>query len=179
MTEGDKKSWFIIHVYSGQEDKVAILIRETAAFQGNDKQIEEIVIPTKKISKLGKKGKITVEKKLFPGYITICMEPSEGLFKLISRTPGVLKFGRMGKAPQQLSPEEAERMLGYVKAEGGKVAEIPFMKGESVKIIDGPFANFTGVIEEMYPDRERVKLMVTIFGRQTPVEVGFVQIEPI
>jgi len=70
-------------------------------------------------------------------------------------------------------------MLGYVKAEGGEVAEIPFMKGESVKIIDGPFANFTGVIEEMYPDRERVKLMVTIFGRQTPVEVGFVQIEPI
>ena len=171
------RRWFIVHVYAGQEHKVADLIREEIAHHGYDDQIE-VLVPAKKISKLGKKGKITVEKKFYPGYIAIQMEPKDELFKVISRTPKVLGFGDKGKNPQPMSKEEAERMLAYAKPEEGRVSEIPFTRGESVKIIDGPFADFTGVIEEMYPERERIKLMVTIFGRQTLVEVGFLQVEP-
>ncbi|MDI6840183.1 MAG: transcription termination/antitermination protein NusG [bacterium] len=172
------RQWFILHVYSGQEHKIANLIREEVAHQEVNNQIE-VIVPTKKISKLGKKGKMTVERKLYPGYIAIQMEPNDVLFKLISRTPGVLGFGGRGKNPQHMSKEEVDRMLAYIKPEESKISEIPFTKGESVKIIDGPFADFTGVIEEIYPERERIKLMVTIFGRQTPVEVGFLQVEPI
>lgn len=172
------KQWFIVHIYSGQEDKVAHLIRERVNHYDMSK-VEEIIIPTRKTSKLGKKGKVEVEKKLFPGYIAIHMEPDEELFKLIARTPGVLSFGKRGREPQPISEEEKDRMLGYIKPEAGKVAEVLFTKGESVKIIDGPFADFTGTIEELYPEKERIKLMVTVFGRQTPVEVSFFQVEPV
>lgn len=172
------KKWFVVHVYSGQEHKVASIIREKIAHYDATK-LEEIIIPTRKTSKFGKKKKTEVEKKLYPGYIVIHMEPEEELFKLIASTQGVLSFGKKGKEPQPILEEEKDRMLGYIKPEAGKVAEVLFTKGESVKIIDGPFADFAGVVEEIYPDKERIKLMVTIFGRQTPVEVSFFQVEPV
>ena len=173
------KQWFIIRV-SGQENKVAELIRKKLAYTGlGEEQIGEVIVPTKKISRLTKKGRIELDKKLYPGYIAIQIEPSEELFKLVSRTPGVLSFGNIGKNPQPISEEEKDRMFGYIKPEPGQVAEIPFTKGDSVKIVDGPFADFAGTVEEIYPDKERIKLMVTIFGRQTPVEIAFSQIEPI
>ncbi|MCK4352871.1 transcription termination/antitermination factor NusG [candidate division WOR-3 bacterium] len=173
------KEWYIIHTYSGQEYKVVDLIRKEIALHNYNGDVEEIIVPAKKLSKLGKKGKVNIEKKLYPGYIAIKMESNEELFKLISQIPNTLKFGDKGKRPQPMLAEEVERMLNYIKPEARKITEVPFIKGESVKIIDGPFTDFVGVVEDLYPERERLKLMVTIFSRQTPVEVNFLQVEPL
>ena len=172
------KQWFIIHVYSGQEYKVAQLIKEKLATCPEPERVEEVIIPTRKASKFGKKGKKEeVERKLYPGYVAIHMEPDTELFKLIASTQGVLSFGKRGKEPQPISEEEKDRMFGYIKPEGAKITETLFAKGETVKIIDGPFSDFTGTVEEIYPDKERIKLMITVFGRQTLVEVAFYQVE--
>ncbi|MBI4722497.1 MAG: transcription termination/antitermination factor NusG [Candidatus Stahlbacteria bacterium] len=170
------KQWFVVYVYSGQEYKVMRLIQEKVASY-NSSKIEEIMVPTRKTSKFSREGKIEVDKKLYPGYVAIYMEPDEELFKVIARTTGILSFGNKGREPQPISEEEKDRMFGYIKPETGKVTEVLFTKGESVKIIDGPFADFNGVVEEVYPDKGRVKLMVTVFGRQTPVDVSFSQVE--
>ncbi|MFA5033318.1 MAG: transcription termination/antitermination protein NusG [bacterium] len=170
------KQWFIIHVYSGQEQKVMDVIRNRFTTSAPNEEIE-IIMPTKKVSKLTKKGTITMEKKLYPGYLVLQVEPKEELIKLISETPGVRSFGGKGKQPQIISEEEVSRMFGYIKPEPGKNVEVPFIKGETVKISTGPFIDFTGVVEEIYPERERLKLMVNILGRQTPVEISFFEVE--
>ncbi len=172
------KQWFVLRV-AGQEHKIAAIIRNKLAHSDMSEEVGEVLVPTKKISRLTKKGRVEIEKRLYPGYIAIQTEPNEKIFKLITQVPGVLSFGSKGKPPQPISEEEKDRMLGYIKPELGMVAEIPFAKGDSAKIVDGPFADFTGTIEEIYPDKERIKLMVTIFGRQTPVEVAFSQVDPI
>jgi len=173
------KQWFVVHVYSGQEHKVAELIRKNLVNSDVEEQVGEVIVPTKKVSRLTKKGRIEIEKKLYPGYIAIQLEPNDEVFKLVARTPGVLSFGTKGRNPHPISEEEKDRMFGYIRPEPGKVAEIPFVKGDSVKIVDGPFVDFSGTVEEIYPDKERVKLMVTVFGRQAPIEVAFFQIEAI
>lgn len=170
------KQWFIIHVYSGQEEKVMGVIKNRVATALPGEEIE-IIMPTKKVSKLSKKGTITIEKKLYPGYLAIQMEPNEELLKVVSQTPGVMSFGGKGRQPQPITDEEVARMFGYIKPEPGKNLEIPFMKGDTLKISAGPFVDFTGVVEEIYSDRERLKLMVNILGRQTPVEVSFFEVE--
>lgn len=170
------KQWYILHVYSGQEQKVMELIKNRIASTLPSEEVE-IIIPTKKVSKLSKKGTITVEKKLYPGYLAIQMESNEDLIKLVSQTPGVMSFGGKGRQPQLITEEEVNRMFGYIKPEPGKNIEVPFMKGDTVKISAGPFVDFTGIVEEIYSDRERLKLMVNILGRQTPVEVSFFEVE--
>lgn len=172
-----KKKWFIVHVLSGYEKKLARIIKQRCIAEGLGDKIDEVVIPTKTVSKLGKKGKISVEKKLYPGYIAVCMEPEKEMLNLISRMHGVMSFAGKGRIPQILDEEESERMLGIATGAEIKDAESRFTKGTSVKVIDGPFAEFNGIIEEVIPERERVKVMVTIFGRQTPVELSFFQIE--
>lgn len=170
------KQWFIIHVYSGQEQKVMDLIKNRFTTLAPTEEIE-IIMPTKKVSKLTKKGTITMDKKLYPGYLVIAIEPKEDSIKLISQTPGVRSFGGKGKQPQLITEEEVSRMFGYIKPESAKNIEIPFIKGETVKISAGPFVDFTGVVEEIYTERERLKLMVNILGRQTPVEISFFEVE--
>lgn len=172
------KEWFILSVYSGQEDRVAQLIQKKLELTEYKDKVT-IVVPTKKTSKPSKEGKIIVEKKLYPGYIAIEMELDESLTKIISRIPGILSFGGKGKVPQKITEEEVHRMFGFIKPEVGKASEIPFIQGESVKVVDGPFADFTGVVEDINSEKEKLKLMITIFGRQTPVEVSFFQVEPI
>jgi len=172
------KEWFILSVYSGQEDKVAQLIKKKLELTDYKDKVE-IVVPTKKTSKPSKEGKVVVEKKLYPGYIAIQMEIDDGLTKILSRIPGILSFGGKGKTPQKITEDEVNRMFGYIKPDATKPTEIPFLQGETVKVVDGPFADFTGVVEEVNSEKERLKLMITIFGRQTPVEVSFFQVEPI
>lgn len=171
------KEWFILHVYSGQEQRITDLIKKR--LESTEYKDVEIIVPTKKTSKLDKTSKITVEKKLYPGYIAIQMEATEKLMKTLSGIQGILSFGGRGKAPQKITEEEVNRMFGYIAPEPGKMTELPFVQGETVKIIEGPFADFTGVVEEIYTEKEKLKLMITIFGRQTPVEVSFFQVEPV
>jgi transcriptional antiterminator NusG len=172
------KQWFIVHVYSGYEKKVADFIREEAQLHNLSHNIEEIFIPTKSVSKLGKGKRITVEKKLYPGYIAILMEPEEGIIELISKLSGVMPFAGKGKRPYLLKESEVNHILGIRTKKGEEKAEMPFQKDETVRIIDGPFTDFTGTVEEVFPERERLKLIVTIFGRATPVELSFLQVEP-
>jgi transcriptional antiterminator NusG len=173
------KKWYVLHVYSGQEEKIVELIKERLKGFIESKEIEEIIIPKRKTTKLTKKGKVEVERRIYPGYIIVNMIPSNEIFKALAKVPGVLKFGAKGRAPQPLKEEEKERILSYIKEGKEKTIEVPFNKGDAVKIIDGPFADFIGKVEEIYPEKERIKLMVTVFGRQTPIEVSFFQVEMI
>jgi transcriptional antiterminator NusG len=172
------KQWFIIHVYSGQEHKIAQILKEKL-FQEHSDKLGEVIVPARTTSRLGKKGRVEIERKLYPGYVAIEMEPDKELFKLIAGAQGVLSFGKRGKEPQPISEEEREKMFGYIRPEAGNVPEVLFTKGDSVRIMDGPFADFTGTVEEISPEKERIKLMVTVFGRPTPVEVSFFQVEEI
>ncbi|HID93101.1 MAG TPA: transcription termination/antitermination factor NusG [bacterium (Candidatus Stahlbacteria)] len=173
------KQWFLVHVYSGQENKVATMIKEESKVRNLEDSIGEIYIPTRLLSKLKKNKRVKVEKKLYPGYIAVYMEPEREVLDMISKIRGVMSFVGKGREPQPLKEEEIKRLLGFKQKEEEGVSEIPFERGESVKIIDGPFTDFTGTVEEVYPDKERIKLMVTIFGRPTPVELNFFQVEPI
>ena len=131
---------------------------------------------------MGKKGKITVDKRLYPGYIWIKMEEKEELMKVISGIRGVLYFAGKGRGPQPVKDEEMAVVLslsGKEKEMGAPVAEVPFKEGDSVRIIDGPFADFCGEIEAVYRDRQRLRVVITVFGRKTPVEVNFWQVEPV
>jgi len=173
------KQWFLVHVYSGQENKVAALIKEESKVRNLEDSIEEIYIPTRLLSKLKKNKRVKVEKKLYPGYIAVYMEPKREILNMVSKIHGVMSFVDKGREPQPLKEEEVGRLLGFKQKEEEGIPEIPFERGESVKIIDGPFTDFTGTVDEVYPDKARIKLMVTIFGRSTPVELDFFQIEPI
>lgn len=173
------KKWFLVHVYSGQENKVAALIKEESKVRNLEDSIAEIYIPTRLLSKLKKNKRVKVEKKLYPGYIAVYMEPKREILNMVSKIHGVMSFVGKGREPQPLKEEEVGRLLGFKQKEEEGIPEIPFERGESVKIIDGPFTDFTGTVDEVYPDKDRIKLMVTIFGRPTPVELDFFQIEPI
>ena len=118
-------------------------------------------------------------KNFIQDIFLIKMEPIDELFKLISEIRGVASFAGKGRVPQPLREEEVRIMFGLAQKKEAKEVELPFSKGESVRIVDGPFADFTGVIDEIFPDRDRVRVLVTVFGRQTPVELAFYQVEPI
>lgn len=171
------KQWFILHVYVGYENKVKEFILRETKIRKLEGYIDEIYIAVKTVPRVGKRKKIKVEKKVYPGYILLLMEPRDELIKLVSDVPGVMPFSGFGRRPYPVSEAEATHMLGLQKSKEG-IQEVPFIKGSSVKIVDGPFADFSGVVEEVYQDRERLKIMVTIFGRPTPVELSYFQVEP-
>jgi transcriptional antiterminator NusG len=171
------KRWFVLHVYVGYENKVKEFILRETKIRNLEKYIDEIYIPVKTVPKVGRKKNIKVEKKIYPGYIMLLMEPEEGLIKLVSSVPGVMPFSGFGRSPYPVSEDEVTHLLGLRKTKEG-VQEVPFVKGDSIRIVDGPFADFSGVVEEIYQDRDRLKVMVTIFGRSTPVELSYFQVEP-
>ncbi len=172
------KQWFVLHVYVGYESKVKEFILREIKIRNIEGFVDEIYIPVKIVPKVGKRKRTKVEKKIYPGYLLILMEPQDELIKLVSSVPGVMPFSGFGRKPYPVSEDEISYMLGLHKTKDG-VQEMPFVKGNSVRIIDGPFADFSGVVEEVYQDRERLKIMVTIFGRPTPVELSYFQVEPI
>lgn len=172
------KQWFILHVYVGYENKVKEFILSEAKNRNLEEGVEEILIPVKTVPKVGRGKKIKVEKKIYPGYILILMEDDEEIIKLISNNvPGVMPFSGYGRKPYPVDEEEVSHILGLEK-DKEKVEEVPFIKGDSVRIVDGPFTDFTGTVEEIYQERDRLKVMVTVFGRSTPVELSYFQVEP-
>ncbi|OQX56004.1 MAG: transcription termination/antitermination factor NusG [Candidatus Cloacimonas sp. 4484_209] len=171
------KKWYVVHVFTGQEKKVKKLLEERIALEGKKDDFGYVYIPIENVAKIRKKEKVITERRIYPGYIVVEMEPDEENFRLVRNTTGVMDF--LGSDnPQPLSEIEVERLLEIMKTKVNRVArEIPFQQGDSVTIIDGPFIDFNGVVEEVYPDREKVKVVVTIFGRQTPVELNFLQVK--
>lgn len=175
------KAWYAIHIYSGyDENKVGENIRHRFQSMGLENKISQVLVPTQQISEIKDGQKKISTKKFFPGYALIEMELTDDIWYVVKNTPGVLGFVGAGKKPIPLAQQEIE----YILAEMKRVAKKPkpkilFEKGESVRITDGSFTNFIGIVDEIYPERGTLKLEVTIFGRTTPVELNFLQVERI
>jgi transcription termination/antitermination protein NusG len=172
------KRWYIVHTYSNFEKKVAESIREQAANQGLADLFEEIMVPTEEVVEIRRGRKVTSERRFFPGYVLAKMDMTDQAYHLIKNTPKVTGFLGSDKKPIAISDAEAERILHQVQ-EGIERPRpsISFEVGEQVRVADGPFASFSGLIEEVDEERSRVKVAVSIFGRPTPVELEFAQVE--
>ena len=172
------KQWYVVHTYSGFENKVAAAIESRAKIFGLSDQIGRVVVPNEKVREIRKSKKIETEQKFFPGYLLVEMEMSDDTWHLVRSTPKVTGFVGSGNRPVPLSQEEADQIFNQVKESIEKPKpKYTFERGENVRIIDGPFSNFQGVVEEVNLDRNTLKVMVTIFGRSTPVELDFLQVE--
>ena len=173
-----ERKWYIVHTYSGFEERVAETLRQRAEALGMGEQFGEVKIPTETIVELKGGKKRETQRKFFPGYILVEMEMSDAAWHVVKNTPKVTGFVGTGKKPTPLTQEEVDQILEQVvSAKEKPKPKYVFDKGEPVKIIDGPFNNFSGVVDEVNLDRDTLKVMVTIFGRQTPVELNFLQVE--
>jgi len=172
--------WYIVHAYTNFERKVADAIRERAKANNLDELFEEIVVPTEEVVEVKRGRKISAERKFLPGYVLVKMKMTDAAFVMIKNTPKVTGFLGADNKPMPISEDEAMRILNQVK-EGVERPKptITFEVGENVKVADGPFASFTGVVEEVDEERSRLKVAVSIFGRPTPVELEFGQVEKI
>jgi transcriptional antiterminator NusG len=173
-----KRHWYIVHTYSGFEERVRETLRQRADALGFGEKIGEIRIPMETIVELKGGKKRETQRKFFPGYILVEMEMSEDTWHVVKNTPKVTGFVGTGKIPTPLSEEEVNQILEQVvTAKEKPKPKYVFEKGEPVKIIEGPFSNFTGTVEEVNLDRNTLKVMVTIFGRHTPVELDFLGVQ--
>lgn len=175
------KKWYVIRAISGQEKKIKAYIEAEVRRNNMDDYVSQILIPTEKIYQIRKGKKVSKEKNLFPGYILIEAALVGELPHIINNVPGVIGWlGAEKKGnPIPLSQAEVNRILGKVDemADSEELINIPFIVGESVKVIDGPFNNFSGVIEEINEEKKKLKVMVKIFGRKTPLELSYMQVE--
>ena len=175
---GDRMRWYAIHAYSGFEKKVKETILESARKRGLTEMVEEVLVPTEEVVEVKKGQKKTQERKFFPGYVLVKCQLTDSVWNLIKNTPKVTGFlGSSGK-PVPISEREAERILNQVQ-EGVERPRpsVTFEVGEEVRVCDGPFESFSGTVENDDEARSRLKVAVTIFGRSTPVELEFTQVE--
>jgi transcriptional antiterminator NusG len=172
------KRWFIVHAYSNFENKVAESIREQAKQRGLGDLFEEVMVPKEKVVEVRRGRKVDAERKFFPGYVLVKMDLTDEAFHLIKNTPKVTGFLGADNKPMPISDAEAARILHQVQ-EGIERPKpsVSFEVGEQVRVSDGPFASFNGTVEEVDEARSRLKVAVSIFGRATPVELEFGQVE--
>jgi len=174
------KRWYIVHAYSNFEKKVADSIRERAAAAGLEDNFEEIVVPMEEVVEVRRGRKVATERKFFPGYVLVKMDMNDRAFLLIKNTPKVTGFLGADNKPQPISETEAQRILNQVKEGVDRPKpSITFEIGEQVRVADGPFASFNGHVEEVDEERARLKVAVSIFGRATPVELEYGQVEKV
>lgn len=174
------KDWFVVHTYSGFEKFVAESIKQKAAELHREDQVGQIIIPTEDVVEIRAGKKVVSTKRSFPGYILVEMEMSEENWLMIRQIPKVTGFVGSGKKPTPLNKKEVGQILQHMETTSEKPKpRHSFEKGETVRIIDGPFFNFNGVVEEVNHERSTLKVLVTIFGRATPVELEFLQVEKI
>ncbi|MCJ7741030.1 transcription termination/antitermination protein NusG [Candidatus Microgenomates bacterium] len=171
----DKGQWFVVHTYSGHENKAAAALKQRITAMNLGGKIYEIVVPTRNIVQVRHGKKEESKEKIFPGYILVRMDLDDESWLAVRTTPGVTAFVGMGHKPTPISDSEVKAIMQFMKLEAPKF-KTKFSTGEAVKIIDGPFADFLGSIDSVDETRGKVKVLVSIFGRETPVELDFLQI---
>ena len=173
QTESDGRAWYVVHCYSGYENKVRHNLEQRIESIGMKDKIFDVVVPTEEEIE-GKRK--TIERRVFPGYILVNMILTEESWYVVRNTPGVTGFVGMGNQPTPLRPEEVAQILKRMEAEAPRI-KVTFRPGERVRIIDGPFNDFRGTVSEIDMERAKVRVLVNFFGRETPVELDFLQVE--
>jgi transcriptional antiterminator NusG len=173
------KRWYVVHVYSGFEKKIAQQIREQAAQKGLGDAFDDILVPAEEVTEVRRGQKINSERKFFPGYVLVKMAMSDEAWHLVKDTPKVTGFLGARNKPAPITEAEAQRIVNQVQegVDKPRRPSITFEVGEQVRVADGPFTSFNGTIEEVDEERGRVKVSVSIFGRSTPVELEYGQVE--
>jgi transcriptional antiterminator NusG len=178
--EGAPRHWYIIHTYSGFEQKVAESLRSRAEAFGFAHQIGQVLIPTEEVVELRAGKKVTSKRMLYPGYVLVEMEMNDELWHAVKATPRVTGFVGGGTSPVPLTADEVNSILYRQASSTDRPRpKLSFEKGENVRIVDGPFNNFSGKVDEVNPERNTLRVLVTIFGRATPVELDFLQVEKV
>ncbi|MEL7591063.1 MAG: transcription termination/antitermination protein NusG [Anaerolineaceae bacterium] len=170
------RAWFVVHCYSGYENKVRYNLEQRIETMGMKDKIFDVVIPTQEEIEVRDGKRRTVERHVFPGYVLVNMILTEESWYVVRNTPGVTGFVGMGNDPTPLRPEEVQQILRRMEAEAPMV-KVTFKTGERVRIVDGPFNDFRGIVAEIDMEKTKVRVMVNFFGRETPVELDFLQVE--
>ncbi len=176
MQADDDRAWYVVHCYSGYENKVRHNLEQRIETMGMKDKIFDVVVPTEEEIEVKDGKRRTVERRVFPGYILVNMILSEESWYVVRNTPGVTGFVGMGNQPTPLRPEEVAQILKRMEAEAPRI-KVTFKPGERVRIVDGPFNDFRGTVDEIDMERAKVRVMVNFFGRETPVELDFLQVE--
>ena len=175
MAENDKK-WYVIHTYSGHEERVKKNLEQRIKFMDSGNEITEVVIPTEDEIEVRGGRRRTVTKKILPGYVLVQMKMDESSWSVVRNTPGVTGFVGSGNTPTPLQEKEVDEILKQMTAETPKV-KVGFRKGQSVRVTDGPFIDFVGIVDEINMGKGKVKVLLSLFGQETPVELDFLQID--
>ncbi|MFZ5766201.1 MAG: transcription termination/antitermination protein NusG [Thermodesulfobacteriota bacterium] len=171
------RAWYILHTYSGFEEKVKTAMQERIKKAGQEDMFGEILVPTEQVVEMIKGSKKTSSRKFFPGYILLNVDLNDATWHTVRDTPKVTGFVGNDLHPEPLTEQEAMKIIGRIKDGAVKPKpKVSYDVGDVVRVIDGPFSNFQGVIETVYPDKGRVRVMVSIFGRETPVELEYIQV---
>ncbi|RME07885.1 MAG: transcription termination/antitermination protein NusG [Anaerolineae bacterium] len=176
--EDDGRHWYVVHCYSGYENKVHHNLLQRIETMGMQDQIFDVVVPTEEEIEVKDGKRRTVERRVFPGYILVNMLLTEESWYVVRNTPGVTGFVGMGNTPIPLRPEEVAHIVKRMEAEAPRI-KVTFRVGEKVRIVEGPFKDFHGTVSEIDMERAKVRVMVNFFGRETPVELDFLQVEKI
>jgi len=172
----DQRHWYVVHCYSGYENKVRHNLEQRIDTMGMKDKIFDVVVPTEEEIEVKEGQRRTVERRVFPGYILVQMVLSEESWYVVRNTPGVTGFVGMGNTPTPLQPQEVAQIMKRMEAEAPKI-KVNFKVGQKVRIVDGPFNDFIGTVGEIDAERAKVRVMVSFFGRETPVELDFLQVE--
>ena|SRR5215203_43263 len=174
----DGRRWFVIHTYSGYENKVKMNLEHRIASMGVQDQIFQVVIPTEEEIEIKDGQRRTVQRKVFPGYVLVELVMGDDAWYVVRNTPGVTGFVGSGNRPTPLEDDEVKAILKQMRVEAPKV-KVSFSKGERVKVVDGPFTDFIGIVDDINAEKGKVRVLVSFFGRETPVELDFLQVSRI
>jgi transcriptional antiterminator NusG len=174
--EDDGRAWYVVHCYSGYENKVRHNLEQRIETMGMKDQIYDVVVPTEEEIEVKDGKRRTIERRVFPGYILVNMVMTEESWYVVRNTPGVTGFVGMGNEPTPLRPEEVAQIIKRMEAEAPRI-KVTFKQGERVRIVEGPFNDFRGTVDEIDMERAKVRVLVNFFGRETPVELDFLQVE--
>jgi transcriptional antiterminator NusG len=172
----NQKQWFVIHTYSGYEERVKKNLEQRIKAMDSGDEVFEVTIPTEEEIEVKNGQRRTVTKKILPGYVLVQMNMSDQSWNVVRNTPGVTGFVGSGNKPVPLREEEVSQILRQMEAEAPKV-KVGFRKGQSIRVTDGPFIDFVGVVDDISLEKGKVKVLLSLFGRETPVELDFLQVE--